>query len=212
MSLRKFDKTNLSFLQTIADLLQKVQAGRKIDESEIPPPVAAGKSPANLLTPEFPSSSIVQPPTSVESEPVNKPAEVVSVPPVAAPRGEQPAAASSESSGENFFFCHIHLKYKLAMSRILNTCGCKVNNIYIQFHFPAPPKRVKMVSHRKLHSADSIFLDTTILYETVGTFCNKNSVPHSPKSMLSKIVHCEWIRGMCIPTLLGGRGKGKMHA
>ena len=32
---------------------------------------------------------------------------------------------------------------------------------------------------------------TTILYEIVGTFCNKNSVPRSPKSRLSKIVHCE---------------------
>ena len=32
---------------------------------------------------------------------------------------------------------------------------------------------------------------TTILYKTIGTFCNKNSVPRSPKSMLSKIVHWE---------------------
>ena len=49
-------------------------------------------------------------------------------------------------------------------------------------------------------------MHTTILYETVGTLCNKNSVPRSPKSMLSEIVHWEWIRGMCISTMLGGGG------
>ena len=58
----------------------------------------------------------------------------------------------------------------------------------------------------------SWFVVSTILYETVGTLYNKNSVPRSPKSMLSKIVHWEWIRGMCIPTLLGGGGRGKTHA
>ena len=47
----------------------------------------------------------------------------------------------------------------------------------------------------------------TILYKTVGTFCNKTSVPRSPKSMLSSRVYWKWIRGMRIPTLLGGGGR-----
>ena len=42
----------------------------------------------------------------------------------------------------------------------------------------------------------------TILYKTVGAFCNRNSVARSPKSMLSRIVNWEWIRGTFIPTLL----------
>ena len=46
------------------------------------------------------------------------------------------------------------------------------------------------------------------MYKTVGTFCNKYSVPRFPKSMLSRIVHRERIRAMCIPTLLGGGGRG----
>ena len=33
----------------------------------------------------------------------------------------------------------------------------------------------------------------------------------SPKSMLSRIVHREWIRVMCIPTLLGGGRRGRTH-
>ena len=43
---------------------------------------------------------------------------------------------------------------------------------------------------------------STILSKTFEPLCTKNPVPHFPKSMLARIVHCEWIRGMFTPTLL----------
>ena len=75
------------------------------------------------------------------------------------------------------------------------------------------PTRELEMGYSHVMSTDSFTTkltnDTTIFYKTVGTFCNKTFPARSTKSMLSRIVHCEWIRDVYtkIGWWVGRRGR-----